>query len=63
VLVSAPCVKTHQNYAIRVENLPEIVVFRSRLMGAEERAVPCEARMDIAHAGARLSRDEFAMTR
>jgi hypothetical protein len=41
--------KTEQNRAIRVEDLAEVVVGRSRFRQAKQRLVPREAASDIGH--------------
>jgi hypothetical protein len=41
--------KAEQNRAVRIEDLTEIVVLRSRFRQAKQRLVPCEAARDIGH--------------
>src|SRR5262245_11910435 len=43
MLVGPPLVETEQYRSIRVEDLPEVVVGRSRLCQAKQRLVPLEA--------------------
>src|SRR6516162_435669 len=44
-----PLMKAEQNRAIRVEDLTEVVVGRSRFGQAKQRLVPCEAARDVGH--------------
>src|SRR5262245_22019917 len=43
MLVGAPLVETEQYRSVRVDDLPEVVVGRSRLRRAKQRLVPFEA--------------------
>ena len=47
--MSPPLMKTEQNRAIRVEDLTEVVVFRSRFRQAKQRLVPRKAASDIGY--------------
>ena len=47
--MGTPFVKAEQDRAIRIEDLPEVVVCGSRLRLAEERLVPFEAASHIAY--------------
>src|SRR5262245_58187098 len=53
MLVGAPLVETEQYRSIRVEDLPEVVVGRSRLRQAKQRLVPLEAPGHVSHANDR----------
>src|SRR5262245_66328260 len=53
MLVGAPHVETEQYRSIRVEDLPEVVVGRSRLQQAKQRLVPLEALRHVSHANDR----------
>src|SRR5262245_3988930 len=43
MLVGSPLVETEQYRSIRVQDLPEVVVLRGRLLQAKQRLVPVEA--------------------
>src|SRR5262249_28371102 len=47
--VGAPLVETEQYRSIRVEDLPEVVVGRSRFRLAKQRLVPFEALRHVSH--------------
>jgi hypothetical protein len=53
MLVGTPLVKAEQDRAIRVEDLPEVVMGRSRLRLAKQRLVPFEAARHIANSNDR----------
>src|SRR5262249_62346105 len=53
MLVGTPLVETEQYRSIRVEDLPEVVVFRSRLRQAKQRLVPPEALGHVSYANDR----------
>src|SRR4030095_16465666 len=53
MLMGTPLVKAEQDRSIRVEDLTEVVVGRSRLRQAKERLVPLAAAKHIANANDR----------
>src|SRR3982074_2141425 len=53
MLVGTPLVETEQHRSIRVEDLPEVVVGRSRLRQAKQRLVPLEALRHVSYANDR----------
>src|SRR5262245_43026635 len=50
MLVRAPLVDAEQDRAVRIQDLTEVVMARSRFVLAEQRLVPLEARRDVAYA-------------
>src|SRR5262249_4204774 len=53
MLVGTPLVETKQDRSIRVDDLPEVVVGRSRLRQAKQRQVPLEALGHVSYANDR----------
>ena len=55
MLVRAPLVEAKQDGSIRIQDLPKVVMSRSRLGLAEERLIPFEAAGNVAYADDRPS--------